>query len=93
MWRLTEIFDDCELGLGRNVRLRAFCVNGALRNVVLNLEDLNDQRWGEILNETAFFFSTSKELQSLLLLSNHHSPEEARARIVERLSQSTATRG
>ena len=76
--QLPRICGDMALGLDRSVRLRAFGVREPLVNPLLDIDDLNDERWPEILQQTAFIVSSVRSLQAVHILSHKLSPEQVR---------------
>jgi hypothetical protein len=84
--RLATILDDESLGLQRNVRLRAFAVPGTIVNPLLDIDDLDDERWPEVLAGARFVLGTVRSMQSVHILTHKLSSEQARQRIVQRLS-------
>jgi len=84
--QVQAIFDDAELGLHKSVRIRAFAVREQVVNPLLDIDELDDERWKDVLNEAGFVISASRGLQSLQILTHTLSAEQARARIVQKLS-------
>src|SRR5437762_2603247 len=84
--QLQTILQDTELGLHRNVRLRAFAVRESIVNPLLDIDDLDDERWAEILAQTGFVLGSVKSLQALQILTHKMAPEQMRNRVVQRLS-------
>lgn len=83
--RLTSLCADPNVGLDRQVRLRAFAVPSELVNPLLDTSDLSDERWREILPQAGFVLSTMRPLESLYLLTRHLTPADARNRLMEKL--------
>jgi len=84
--RLPAILDDDALGLQRNVRLRAFALPEALVNPLLDVDELNDERWPEILAGARYVLGNVRSMQSLHILTHKLSADQTRQRIVQRLS-------
>ena len=70
----------------RNVRLRAFAVRETTVNPLLDIDELDDERWPEILAQTGFVLGSVKSLQALQILTHKMAPEQMRNRVVQRLS-------
>ena len=83
--RLVSICSDSSIGLERTVRLRVICAPVALVNPLLDMHDLDDERWGEILPQVGFVLSTTRQMHSLQLLTRCFDPVETRTRLMERL--------
>ena len=84
--RLHMVLDDDQLGLQRGVRLRVFAVPEPLVNPILDIDELNDERWPEILAQSRFVLGTVRSMQSLQILTHQLSADQTRQRIVQRLS-------
>jgi hypothetical protein len=80
--RLGALCADPSIGLERDVRLRAFAVPEALLNPLLDIADLDDERWEEILPQAGLILSTTRSLGSLQLLTRRLSPPEIRQRLM-----------
>src|SRR5207248_1009489 len=91
--QLQTILQDTELGLHRNVRLRAFAVRESVVSPLLDIDDLDDERWPEILAQTGFVLGSVKSLQALQILTHRMAPDQMRNRIVQRLSGSPQPAG
>src|SRR5213079_18043 len=52
--RFTSLCADPAVGLERSVRLRVFSVPEFLVNPLLDITYLEDERWDEVLEESAF---------------------------------------
>jgi hypothetical protein len=83
--RLGNILYEERIGLERRTRLRAFCLRQELVNPLLDASATDDERWGELLENCDFILSTVRGLQSVQIISNHISPNEARDRLTQRL--------
>ena len=68
--------NDPQLGLEKNVRLRAFCLPKHLINPLLDAAELDDERWRDLLPETRYVLSTARGLLSLVLWSPTLPPEQ-----------------
>jgi hypothetical protein len=75
-----------DLGLERNVRLRLFGVPEALVNPLLDIDDLDDERWAEILPRAGVMVGTVRTLQAIHLLTGRSAPAEIRSRLTRRLA-------
>jgi hypothetical protein len=75
-----------DLGLERNVRLRLFGVPEALVNPLLDIDDLDDERWAEILPRAGVMVGTVRTLQAIHLLTGRSAPAEIRMRLTRRLA-------
>lgn len=71
------------------LRLRAFAVPGELVPPLLDISDLDDERWGEVLEETRFIVQTVRDHESLQILTRKITPEAVRDRLTDRLSRRT----
>jgi hypothetical protein len=87
MSRLAALCTDPELGLNRNVRMRAFSVREALVNPLLDIDDLDDERWREILPQVGFVLGTVRTLQAIHILTRKYTPQDTRSKLMSRLSQ------
>src|SRR5262245_30234316 len=76
--RLHLVLDDAELGLQRAVRLRAFAVPDPLVNPLLDIDDLDDERWPEILAQARFVLGTVRSMQAIQILTNKLTAEQTR---------------
>src|SRR5438552_17522884 len=73
--QLRAIVQDMEIGLNNNVRLRAFSVAEPVVTQLLDIDNLDDPRWPDVLSEAGFILSTSRSLQSLQIFTHKISPE------------------
>jgi hypothetical protein len=87
MPRLPGLCSDLELGLHRNVRMRAFSVREPLVNPLLDIDDLADERWREILPQVGFVLGTVRTLQAIHILTRRYTPQDTRTKLMNRLSQ------
>ena len=83
--RLTHLCADPNIGLDRSVRLRAFSVPEELVNPLLDMADIDDERWREVLSHSGFALSNTRAMQSLQLITRRFSPNETRARLTRKL--------
>lgn len=83
---VTSLCTDAQLGLGRSVRLRAFGVPEVLVNPLLDTNDVDDERWREILPRSAFVLSTTADLLSLLVWTPRFDPAQTKRRVMQRLA-------
>jgi hypothetical protein len=91
--RLHMVLDDESLGLHRNVRLRAFAVPEPVVNPLLDIDELDDERWPEILAAARFVLGSVRSMQSLQILTHKLSADQTRQRIVQRLSGASEREG
>jgi len=84
--RFAELCMDTKLGLHRETRLRVLVVPDALVNPLLDVSDLDDERWGDILPQSAFVLESVRTMQSIQLMTVRFGRDDARRRITERLS-------
>jgi hypothetical protein len=85
--RIAAICSDPGIGLERSVRLRAICLPLALVNPLLDVSELDDERWAEILPQASFVLSTTRQMHSLHLLTRRFDPVETRTRLMEHLTR------
>jgi hypothetical protein len=90
--RLGEVLNDHSIGLSQNVRLRAFAVESALVDPLLDIDSLTDERWREILARSRFVLGSAQSLQAVHICSDKFPFEQIRQRIIERLSGSNGPR-
>jgi hypothetical protein len=83
--RLAGMCADGGLGLGRSVRLRAFCVPGPLVNTMLEISEPDDARWGEVLERAGVTVGTTRGLRSLHIQSRRFDAAAVKSRIMRRL--------
>jgi hypothetical protein len=83
--RLAGMCADGGLGLERSVRLRAFCVPGALVNTVLEIAEADDPRWAEVLERAGVTIGTTRGLRSLHIQSRRLEAAGVKSRIMRRL--------
>jgi hypothetical protein len=83
--RLVALCMDSEVGLERNTRLRAFLVPDYLVNPLLDVSDLEDERWGEILPKCGALLGSMRGMNSIYILTRRFDSTQARQRIVQRL--------
>jgi hypothetical protein len=83
--RLAGLCADGGLGLERSVRLRAFCVPGALVNTALEIADPDDARWGDVLDGAGVTLGTTRGLRSLHIQSRRLDAPALKSRIMRRL--------
>src|SRR5262249_17504259 len=86
--RLVSLCTDNEIGLERNTRLRVFLVPDFLVNPLLDVNDLDDERWGEILPKCGAVLGTLRGMNSIFILTRRCDSSQARQRIVQRLTGS-----
>jgi hypothetical protein len=86
---LAGLCADPQLGLGRSVRLRALAVPEPLVNPLLDTTDVDDERWRDILPQSAFVLSTAVDLLSLLVWTPRFDAAETRRRVTQRLGSSS----
>jgi hypothetical protein len=82
---IAPLCADTQIGLERDVRLRAFSVPEPLVNPLLDTADLDDERWDEILPQAGFALSTVKEMKSLVVVTRRFTAADARERLMTRL--------
>jgi hypothetical protein len=83
--RLASLCKDPAAGLDSAVRLRLFVLPEALVNNVLEIDELDDERWPNILSRAGLVMGTMRQLQSIYLLTRRVDSSEARQRILKRL--------
>jgi hypothetical protein len=90
--RLAALCMDPAAGLDSAVRLRLFVVPEPLVNDLLEIDELDDERWQNILSSAGLVMGTMRQLQSIYLLSRRVDSSEARKRILKRLLGPTESR-
>ena len=83
--RLVSLCMDTDIGLERNTRLRVFLVPDFLVNPLLDVSDLDDERWGEILPKCGVVLGSMRGMNSIYMLTRRCDSTQARQRIVKRL--------
>jgi hypothetical protein len=83
--RLVSLCTDTDIGLERGTRLRLFLVPDFLVNPLLDVSDLDDERWGEILPRCGALLGSMRGMNSIYILTRRYDSSQARQRIVQRL--------
>ncbi len=78
---LASLCEDLNVGLARSVRLRVFGVPGELVNPLLDTSDPDDERWGEILDQSSFVLQTIAGLDGLQVITRRFGPQEISQRL------------
>ena len=84
--RFASLCTDPAIGLERSVRLRALSVPEFLVNPLLDMTYLEDERWDEVIEESAFCLSTTKGLAGLQILTRWWGAEQVRSLLMGRLT-------
>ena len=91
--RLAALCMDVAAGLDSAVRLRLFLLPDSLVNVALETNELDDDRWGEILSHAGVVMGSMRSMQSIYLLTRRIDSTQARQRILTRLLGPTEAKG
>jgi hypothetical protein len=83
--RLAALCMDANAGLDTTVRLRLFLVPEAIVNDVLEIDEVDDERWGPILSQAGLVMGSMRSMQSIYLLTRRVDSGQARQRILKRL--------
>jgi hypothetical protein len=83
--RLAALCMDSGAGLDGTVRLRLFLVPEMLVNLALEVNDLDDERWGQILSSAGVVMGSMRSMQSIYLMTRRFDSTQARQRILKRL--------
>jgi hypothetical protein len=83
--RLKALCSDPAIGLQSAVRLRIFLATDALVNPLLNLNELDDDRWGDILPRCGMVIGSMRTLQSIYLLTRRLDAVRVKDQIMRRL--------
>jgi hypothetical protein len=86
MPRLKSLCGDAQLGLERGVRMRLIAISESLVNPLLDIDDLDDERWSEILPQSGFVIGNVKTLQAVHVLTTRATPAEIRSRLTRHLA-------
>jgi hypothetical protein len=86
MPRLKALCADTQLGLERGVRMRLVAMSEALVNPLLDIDHLDDERWGEILPQAGFVIGNVKTLQAIHVLTTRATPAQIRSRLTRYLA-------
>lgn len=84
--RFAALCADPALGLERSVRLRVFSLPDYLVNPLLDITYPEDERWDEVLEESAFCLSTVRGLQGIHVLTRWWGADQVRSLIMGRLT-------
>jgi hypothetical protein len=87
--RLAMLCNDMNIGLERLVRLRVLSIPVGLVSVFLDTNEIDDERWSDLIPQSSIFLSTVRGLQAIHLLTRRFDPIEARTRLMQRLVGST----
>jgi hypothetical protein len=90
--RLATLCMDSSAGLDSDVRLRLFLVPESLVNTVLEVNELDDERWADILSQAGVVMGSMRAMQSIYLLTRRIDATEVRQRILKRLLGQVAPR-
>jgi hypothetical protein len=83
---LPGLFDAVGPALGRRVRLRLFAVPERLVAPLLDIDDLDDERWPEIFAAAGLVMDMIANLGGVTLLTRH-APDDLTAMLTERLGR------
>jgi hypothetical protein len=83
--RLSALCMDSNAGLDSGVRMRLFLVPESLVDTVLEIDELDDERWGEVFPHAGLMIGSMRTMQSIYLLTQRVDAGEARQRIMKRL--------
>ena len=90
--RLAALCMDSSAGLDSEVRLRLFLVPESLVNSVLQLNELDDEGWADVLSQAGVVMGSMRGMQSIYLLTRRVDSTEVRQRILKRLLGQVAQR-
>jgi len=82
---LRPLVNDRKLGLDRETRLRIFVVPAVLVGPLLDVTDVEDERWPEILAQVDFVLSTTRGGESLTVHSRKFTPADIKAKLTREL--------
>lgn len=88
---LKSLCADAGLGLDRAVRLRAFCMPEEYVTTALAIEQIDDERWLDVLNHTSLMLGTGRTVQALHILTRRYSAMQARQCLLARLLPAPAS--
>jgi hypothetical protein len=83
--RFASLCMEAGAALDGRVRLRLFLVPENLVNTLLELTDLDDPQWGQILPQAGAVVGSMRGMQSIYLLTRRVDSNQARQRILKRL--------
>ena len=83
--RLAALCMDANAGLDSGVRLRLFVLPEELVSTGLQVDELDDERWGAILARAGLVIGSMRSMQSIYLLTRRVDSGQARQRILKRL--------
>jgi hypothetical protein len=83
--RLAALCTDTNVGLQSAVRLRAFLVPDLLVNPLLDVAELFDERWSEILPRCGLVMGSMRTMQSIYLITRRYDATQVRQRIMNKL--------
>jgi len=69
MQRLPELLEDAAFSLEHDTRLRLFAVPPSVVNPLIDIDDLTDERWHNVLASAGFMISTAWQLSAMHLLT------------------------
>jgi hypothetical protein len=83
--RLASLCMEAGAALDGRVRLRLFLVPDALVGTLLEINDLDDAQWAQVLPSTGAVVGSMRGMQSIYLLTRRVDSAQARQRILQRL--------
>ncbi len=83
--RLKALCADTAIGLQSAVRLRIFLAPDGLVNQLLDVNELDDDRWGDILPRCGMVIGSMRTLQSIFLLTRRLDAVRVKDQIMRRL--------
>lgn len=78
------------ISLGTSVRLRAFAVPAAMVGPLLDMSDLDDERWSEVLGAAGFMVQPVRALAGVQVLTQRFDPSAFCDRLTQRFNQAAA---
>jgi hypothetical protein len=86
--QLAALLADPSVGVDKSVRLRVFSIAGELVNPLIDADDLDDERWPELLAGAGLVVTTSKGMESILLVSDRYDLAAVKGRLATKLMAS-----